>query len=113
MLALPLSLRVGLRWCQPQAFVFSLFIWSQVSLPQLLGQAAPEKPAHPLPTPGFLTMGLARMGSWKCPPGPCRIKTPAEPHSDCVALGKRLEFSEPQFPLPVNLGGEVGHLRAY
>lgn len=109
----PLSLREGQGWCQPQAFVCSPFIWFQVSLcPQLLSQASPEETSTSPPAPGFLTVGLDRVCSWKYPSGPCGVKSFSEPPSDCVALGERLKFSEPQFPSPVKLGGEFGHLRA-
>lgn len=78
--------------------------------PSASGPSCSRKASTSSPYPWVPNNGSGQDGLLEMP---SRIKTPAEPHSDCVALGKRLEFSEPQFPLPVNLGGEVGHLRAY
>lgn len=63
-------------------------------LPQILGQAALEETSTSATCPWLLTVGLARVGSWKYLPGSCRVKTPTEPYSECVALGKRFKFSE-------------------
>lgn len=52
-----------LRWCQPQAFVWSLLVWFQVSLPQLQSLAVPEETSAFFPCPGFLIEGQVEVRS--------------------------------------------------